>query len=182
ALKKDVAAVGANLRSTVLWGAARHGDEAVLDDLIALHGKADLPEVKVQALRAMGAFRSEAPLRRAVAYGLSERVRRQDAMAVFAGVPIETKPAAWALLKEHWTTLDERYGKSGLIGRFIGAAAGSIPSEAHAADVEAFFRDHPAPYGTETIKQTLEGIRARAKFRERNRHGLAEFFDGQNRA
>jgi hypothetical protein len=72
--------------------------------------------------------------------------------------------------------LDERYGKSGLIGHFIAAGAGGIPSEAHAAEVEKFFKDHPAPYGSEKIKQTLEGIRARAKFRERNKQGLAQFF------
>ena len=33
-----------------------------LDALIALYEKADLPEVKVQLLRAMGAFRREPPL------------------------------------------------------------------------------------------------------------------------
>ena len=80
------------------------------------------------------------------------------------------------LLQEKWPVLDERYGKSGLIGHFIAAAASGIPTEEHAVDVERFFKEHPAPYASEKIKQTLEGIRARAKFRARNKNGLAEFF------
>jgi puromycin-sensitive aminopeptidase len=165
-----------NLRASIFHAAARHGEDSALDALIALYEKADLPEVKVQLLRAMGAFRREAPLRRAVAYALSDKVRLQDAMYVFSGVPIETKPAAWGLLKEHWGTIDARYGKSGLVGHFISAAASGIPREDHAADVEAFFKAHPAPYASEKIKQTLEGIRARARFRARNAAALARYF------
>jgi len=176
ALRKDWGAVPPNLRSMTLSGAARHGKAEVLDHLVALYAKADLPEVKVQVLRAMGAFRREPPLRKAVAFALSKKVRSQDAMFVFAGTPVEAKPVMWGLLKENWRTIDERYGKSGLIANFISNAAGGIPSEEHARDVEAFFKKHPAPYATEKIRQTLEGIRARAKFRARNKTGLAEFF------
>src|SRR6185436_4852097 len=176
AARKNLSAVPPNTRSVIFSGAARNGDASTFDALTELHEKADLPEVKVQLLRALGAFRQEAQLRRSVAYALSDKVRRQDAMAVFGSIPIEMKPVGWKLLQENWAVLDERYGKSGLIGHFIAAAAGGIPSEDHAAQVEKFFKDHPAPYGSEKIKQTLEGIRARARFRDRNRKGLAEFF------
>jgi puromycin-sensitive aminopeptidase len=97
-------------------------------------------------------------------------------MAVFGGTPIDTRRHAWGLLKEHWATLDARYGKSGLIGHFIAGAASGIPDDAHAADVEGFFKANPAPYGSERIRQTLEGIRARAKFRARNRAAFEAFF------
>jgi aminopeptidase N len=176
AVRKDLGAVAPNLRSTVFYGAARHGDAAAFDALAELHERADLPEVKVQLLRSLGAFRKEELTRRAVEYTLSDKVRRQDAMAVFGSVPVEMKPAAWRLFQEKWPVLDERYGKSGLIGHFISAAASGIPTEEHAADVERFFREHPAPFASEKIKQTLEGIRTRARFRARNKSGLAQFF------
>lgn len=172
ALRKDLGAVGPNVRSTVFSGAARHGDGAVLDALIELYERSTLPEVKVQLLRAMGGFRREELLRKAVAYTLSPKVRAQDAMYALGGTPMEMRRTAWALLKENWEAIDARYGKSGLIGHFISGAAAGIPDEAHAADVEAFFKAHPAPYATEKIRQTLEGIRARAKFKARN---LADF-------
>jgi len=176
AVRKDLGAASPNLRSTIFYGTARHGDAAAFDALAELHEKADLPEVKVQLLRSLGAFRNAELTRRAVEYALSDKVRRQDAVAAFGSIPVEMKPAAWRLLQEKWAVLDERYGKSGLIGHFISSAASGIPTEEHAEDVERFFREHPAPYASEKIKQTLEGIRARAKFRARNKSGLAQFF------
>jgi puromycin-sensitive aminopeptidase len=176
ALRKDFGSASPNLRSTIFYGTARHGDASAFASLAELHEKADLPEVKVQLLRSLGAFRKEELTRRAVEYALSDKVRRQDAMAVFGSIPVEMKPTAWKLLQEKWPVLDERYGKSGLIGHFISAAASGIPSEEHAMDVERFFKEHPAPYASEKIKQTLEGIRTRAKFRARNKSGLAQFF------
>lgn len=176
-LRQDLTAVRPNLHQLVFSGAARHGGDEVLDQLIALYEKADLPETKVRLLSATGAFTREAPLRKAVDFTISSgKVRPQDGVAVFGGVPIETRAVAWSLVKEHWATLDERYGKSWMIGHVISAAASGIPTEAHAKDVESFFRKHPAPFATAKIRQTLEGVRARAKFRARNRTALAEFF------
>ncbi len=175
--RRDLSSVRPNLHGLVFTGAARHGGDESLDQLTGLYEKADLPETKVRLLAATGAFRREGPLRRAVEFTLSSgKVRPQDGMHVFAGSPIETRAVAWSLVQEHWSTLDERYGKSWMIGHIISAAASGIPSEAHAREVEAFFRKHPAPYATEKIRQTLEGIRARAKFRARNGRALEEFF------
>ena len=177
-VRKDLSAVAPNLRSTIFYGTARHGDASSFDALAELHEKADLPEVKVQILRSLGAFRREELTKRAIEYALSDKVRRQDAMASFGSIPVEMKPTAWRIFQEKWPILDERYGKSGLIGHFVTAAASGIPTEEHAADVERFFREHPAPYASEKIKQTLEGIRSRAKFRRRNQSGLGQFFAG----
>jgi aminopeptidase N len=177
AARKDLSTVAPNLQGLVFAGAARHGGDEVLDQLTGLYEMADLPEVKVRLLGATGSFRREAPLRKAVDFTLSSgKVRPQDGFYVFSSVPIEVKPAAWALVKEHWATLDQRYGKSGMIGHIISAAASAIPTEEHAKDVEAFFKAHPAPFATEKIKQTLEGIRARAKFRARNADALMRYF------
>jgi puromycin-sensitive aminopeptidase len=166
--------ISADIRGVVFGAAARHGDDAAYKRLVELYETSELPETKVQLLGALGGFRQDAILRRAFAYSLSDKVRPQDAMYVVGGTPIETRRTAWALLKENWQTLDERYGKSGMIARFIQAAASGIPEEEHARDVEAFFKDHPAPFATERIKQTLEGIRARAKFRRRNASALSQ--------
>jgi puromycin-sensitive aminopeptidase len=125
----------------------------------------------------MGAFSREAPLRRAITYSLSDKVRMQDAMYAFGSAPMETKSTLWSLFKEHFATIDQRYGQSGLIGHFVGSAASGIPSEEHAADVEAFFKSRPVPYATEKVKQTLEGIRDQAKFRRKNLAAIAAFFE-----
>jgi aminopeptidase N len=178
ALGEDLAAVPPNLQGVVFTGAARHGGDDVLDKLITLYEKVQLPETRVRLLKATGAFRREASLRRAIAYALqSGKVRPQDGAYVFSGTPIETRAVAWASVKENWNVIDERYGRSSILGTIIAAAAGGIPSEAHAKDVRAFFKVHPAPKAKEAIKHTLEGISARAKFRSRNRGALKAYFD-----
>ena len=178
--RKDLSSVPPNLRGLVFTGAARYGGDEVLEQLIELYEKTDLPETKVRLLRATGAFRREAPLRRAVAYTLtSPKVRAQDGVYVFAGTPIDMRPVAWALVKEYWKTIDERYGESAMIGSIISAAASGIPTEAHAKDVEKFFETHAAPKATKKIEQMLEEIRALAKFRARNATSLKAHF-GRN--
>jgi aminopeptidase N len=148
-------------------------NDKLLDQLIAMYKKSELPETKVSLLRASGAFRSDEPLERAVDYTLnSGNVRSQDGLYVFIGAPIETRPVAWRLFKENWTTINERYGKSVIMAKLIPATAGGIPTEAHADDVERFFRIHPAPSATRAISQTLETIRVLAKFRSRNANEL----------
>lgn len=166
----------ADLRAVVYQAVARHGDDSTLSEIFSRYERADLPEQKVQLLQAMGGFRLESSMRRAFAYALTEKVRAQDAFHVLAATPIDTRPVAWALVKEYWKLLDERYGKSGMIARFIQLAASGIPSLDHAKDVEKFFKKNPAPYATERIKQTVEGVRVRAAFRQRNAGTLAEFF------
>jgi puromycin-sensitive aminopeptidase len=178
AARKDLSSLPPNQRSTIFYGVARHGDASAFDAIVGLYEKADLPEVKVQLLRSLGSFRHEALTRRAIEYALSDKVRRQDAMGPFGSIPVEMKPTGWKIFKEKWPVIDERYGKSGMLGHFVSAAASGIPTEEHAADVERFFREHPAPYASEKIKQSLEGIRARAKFRLRNKNGLSQFFAG----
>jgi aminopeptidase N len=168
--------IAADLRSTVLTAAARYGDETAHGRMVRMYESAGLPEVRVSLLQALGSFRHESLLRLSFAYSLSDKVRPQDAMYVVAGAPIETRPTAWALLKENWATIDSRYGKSGMIARFIQYAAAGIPSEEHALDLEEFFRTHPAPFATERIRQVVEGVRIRASFRRRNSGALAAFF------
>ncbi len=179
AARADLSSLAPNLQGLVFGGAARHGGDEELTGLIEMYEKADLPEVKVRLLGATGGSRREAVVRRAIAHGLSEKVRPQDGMYAWSGVPIEQRRTAWGLLKENWATLDKRYGKSGMIGHFIQLATAGIPSEEHATEIEAFFKDHPAPFATERIKQTLEGIRARAKFRARNANALKTYFAGR---
>jgi len=47
--------------------------------------------------------------------------------------------------------------------------------EEKAAEVEAFFKEHPYPPGDRTIKQSLESIRASLKWLSRDREGVEKW-------
>jgi puromycin-sensitive aminopeptidase len=165
--REDLSLVPSDLQDVVFIGAARYGGDDVLDQLVTLYEKVELPETKVRLLRASGAFRREKPLQLAIKYALDpKKVRPQDGHYVFIETPIDTRPVAWRLFKESWAIINDRYRESLMMGRIITAAAGGIPTEAHANDVEKFFGTHEAPAATQAIRQTLERIRALAKFRD----------------
>ena len=52
---------------------------------------------------------------------------------------------------------------------------GGFTTPERGAEVEEFFRDHPAPSASRTIQQSLERIRLNVKWLENNRPGLAEW-------
>ena len=71
---------------------------------------------------------------------------------------------------------------SSILGRMISAAAGGIPAETHAKDVEKFFKVHPAPTATDDIKRTLEGIRAPGEVPRAQRESAEGLFRSSRRS
>ena len=123
---------------------------------------------------------SRVVLEDALAYALSDKVRGNDALAVFHGIDVEMKQAAWAFLTEHWDVVFDRYGEDVHIGGFIGGAAGGTASAAFADEVEAFFEANPTPAAARMISQLLEATRLRATFLEQNADALTQFFASEN--
>ena len=85
----------------------------------------------------------------------------------------------WEFVKANWEEFDRRYGRGGFaITQLVGLTGGFRTLEG-AADVEAFFAAHPAPSAQRTIQQSLERIRLNAKWLDRNRAGLQEWFSSR---
>ena len=60
--------------------------------------------------------------------------------------------------------------------RLVGIT-GAFTTLDRADEVEAFFKNNPAPSAQRTIQQALERIRLNARWLELNREGLKEWFD-----
>ena len=175
-----------DLRRTVLSIAMRSGDTETLGVLQRLQHEAEEavaelpPDIMMSLLVSMGASTDEVVLEDALAYALSDKVRGNDALAVFHGIDVEMKQAAWAFLTEHWDVVFDRYGEDVHIGGFIGGAAGGTASAAFADEVEAFFEANPTPAAARMISQLLEATRLRATFLEQNADALTQFFASEN--
>jgi hypothetical protein len=82
-----------------------------------------------------------------------------------------TRRETWAYLKEHWNELQEDLISFGGRGAIPALAAASDPVMRN--DIAAFFAQHP-PHGAErALRQTLEQIDARIRFREREQRKYA---------
>mgnify|MGYP001620049171 FL=1 len=80
---------------------------------------------------------------------------------------------AWEFVKKNWPELDRRYGGGGFGLMRLVFGCTNFSDAGKLADVEAFFREHPAPAAERTIRQTLERMRLNIKWLERNRGELA---------
>ncbi|MDX1607657.1 MAG: M1 family metallopeptidase [Candidatus Spechtbacterales bacterium] len=172
-----------DLRGIVLGAVSKNGDSKMFEEFIERYEKslelqAKLgPELSLKYMSCISNFRDRDLFIRALDYSLSNKVRPQDAVRMW-GTPQELTRIAWEYLKDNWDVLDEKFGSTRMIGGFITGVIGGIPDRVFADEVEEFFNENPAPRATEKIKQTLEGMRIRAKFKEENEDAFSEFFNG----
>ena len=83
--------VHADLRNAVYQTVAANGGAKALDQLIALHGEADLAEEKNRIERAIGAAGELEQLQRVLEFGIGNDVRSQDTPWVINGVAQNSK-------------------------------------------------------------------------------------------
>lgn len=82
-----------------------------------------------------------------------------------------TRHGTWAYLKEHWNELQDELISFGGRGAIPALAAASDPVMRN--DVAAFFAQHPPRGAERALRQTLEQIDARIRFREREQRKYA---------
>ncbi len=94
------------------------------------------------------------------------------------GAP-ETRDAAWTWMKAHWDALFARVSTLEFGGlRLSLGVAGSFCDEAHATDIEAFFKDRVRTLegGPRALASGLEDIRLCAASRAANEANARELF------
>ncbi|MFQ5872414.1 MAG: ERAP1-like C-terminal domain-containing protein, partial [Dehalococcoidia bacterium] len=109
---------------------------------------------------------------------MSTEVRTQDSVLVLTAVAANRhgRDLAWEFIKSNWGELDSRYGKGGFMVMRLVSTTQAFNTLERAEEVEQFFREHPAPAAQRTVQQSLERIRLNARWLERNRTELAEWF------
>ena len=131
------------------------------------------PQDEVRYLYALGAFRDEALVRRTLAMALDE-VRTQNApflisilLANRAGGPL-----AWRFVVENWDRLIERLPQNSIVRSLEGLTA--LCTSAQAAEIHAFFEEHPIRSGQRTLEQILERLDVNVAFANRERERVVE--------
>ena len=179
---QDAASLRPDLRGIVMGLVAQQGDQTTYDRFWALAKEAKLQEEKLRFLRALGRFPQRELLQTTLDRSLSADVRSQDTILVVGSVASNRRgrDLAWEFVKANWEELDRRYGRGGFAITSLVAFTGGFTALERAAEVEEFFATHPAPSAERTIRQSLERIRLNAKWLERNRTALAQWFSSRN--
>jgi puromycin-sensitive aminopeptidase len=164
--------------------AACGGDVALYDLYVSqLKRLQSKPEEYYRVLNALPWFRDPALTYRTLELALSSAVRSQDTGTVIAQAMRrpDSREAAWAFTKAHWSAL------VGKLDTFQGIPAivsgiGSFCSAAGAADIRRFFDEHPTPSSTRAIRRSLERVEACSAVADRQAGPMHAFLTSQGSA
>lgn len=177
---ENVDTIAPDLRQAVFNTAAAHGGMDAFEKLVQMYNAATLSEQKVRILRAMGQVREPAAVQRALDFAKSDAVRSQDFVFVYSalGGSPSSGDAAWRFMRENWDFIHKRYGKGGfLFSDLCQSSFDSFHDAGRIPEVEAFFREHPAPSAEKAIAQGIESVQLSHAWRQRDEGAVAAFLD-----
>jgi len=173
--------LSADLRFAVYSIVVSTGGEKEFDQVLDVFKKASMAEERVRALRALGYAKEEKLIQRLLAMSIDGSIRSQDVFYVFGTLANNRAGAAlsWKFLQDNWSTIIEMFASGQfLLARIVKSATSCFASQARAAEVEAFFKDHEAPGAERAIQQALEVIRSNAGWLERDAASVDEWLKG----
>lgn len=177
--REGVESLDVDVRATVYRIAVKYGPAENYEKVLDIYRTADLHSHKLQALSALGATKDEALMQRTLEFSLSDEVRSQDIIYGITSVSHNVRGCelGWDFLTSHWKEYNEKLAGSGyLLAACIKTAASGFMSESKAQDVEKFFEENPTPKADRAIKQTLESIRSKISWYERDAEDMIQFF------
>ena len=155
---QDPSSVEHELLSAALSIAARDGDAALYDQVMARLKTAKTPEEQFIYQQMLTRFSDPKLLERTLEYAISPDVRSQDAPYVIRDVmrnPAGTR-LTWDFARAHWSDVANLGGAFG--GGVIVRATGSFCDASMRDEVKEFFVTHQSPASERGLKQSLERI------------------------
>jgi alanyl aminopeptidase len=155
----DRKAVAPDMVQTVLNLAARGGDAAFFDTLLAEAKRVSDRRERGQLLAALGMFRDPKLLQRALGLMSSTELDLRETMEVLEGAFFEprSRDAAWAYLKAHWEPITTRL-RSDQTMWLVEAVPREFCDPGHRKEVAAFFtaRAEKHPGAAHVLAESLE--------------------------
>jgi len=139
-----VAAVSNDVARVALPLAAKHGDEALWQQMAGVLRKTSTPEARLLALSGLTAFEDGGLVERTLALVLDGTIKPQDLRYVFPAMALRraSREPALAWLQAHFDEIAPKI-PSAMVGRVIASVAGVCEGDRVRA-LEAFFRAHTA--------------------------------------
>jgi puromycin-sensitive aminopeptidase len=152
---------------------AATGDDVVYDRLVERYRSAPTPQDQLRHLYALAEFDSEELIRRTCELAMSEEVKTQNAPFLLRmGIANRRHGAvAWEFVRRHWDEANERFPDNTIVRMVDGVRL--LTDEAVAADVQAFFSEHPIKQAAKTLDQILERQRVNVALRAREQDRFA---------
>ena len=178
----DKTAIHPNLRASVYSIALLHGGEAEFNTLLHEFQTAPSADLRNTALRSLGRVTQPALIARVVALPLGGTVKNQDIYLPL--ISLRASPAgceaSWSWLTDNWDQIN-LVCPPGLtmLGGLVKMCTGEFCTREQLSRVEAFFRGRDRTGYKMALEQSLDGIRARIGWVERDRADVERFLRGE---
>ncbi|WP_043709116.1 M1 family metallopeptidase [Corallococcus macrosporus] len=157
--------------------AARNGDKAFFDTLVARARATEDRTERSRIFTTLGAFRDPALVREALALVTGSEFDVRDTRPILTGfiTVAQTRALAWAFLQEHFDALASRM-RSDEVAGLIGLV-GTLCDDASAAEAEAFLGPRAAKLDNapQALTEALESIRLCAASASMNAQSVRDF-------
>ena len=145
--------------------------------LLGGYREATNPQEQLRHLNALSEFDSEALMLRTCELAMSPEVKTQNAPFLLNLCIGNRKhgATAWRFVRQHWAEANAAF-PSNTIVRMVGSVR-LLTDETVAADVQAFFAEHPIQQAAKTLEHLLERQRVNTALRARETARFAASLD-----
>lgn len=168
----DISAIHPNIRGSVFDIVLRDGGEKEWNVILDRYRHAPTSTEKNTALRSLGSAEDPALIQKTLGLALSEEVRAQDIYMPLSGLRSHSAGiiARWEWLKNDWEKIVERLPPSfAMLGSVIQICSGSLSTDAQLKDIEEFFKNKDRKGYDRALDQSLDAVRAKAGWLQRDR-------------
>lgn len=175
----ELSPIPADLRGAVYKAISAYGDDTMFDKLFDIHRTTELHEEKNRVLSALASTKQEARLKRVIDFVFSDEVRDQDRVTGIGSIGVNHPPVAWKIFMDKKDFFRSIYGCNHLIRYTVKYCTENFVSEKMATEIEQFFKENKFPGTERTVQQSLEKIRLKAAWLERDSDKIKVFLSNQ---
>jgi len=165
----DMEALPSDMRSSVFKIVLKNGGSKEYDEVKAYFSQASDNAERKHVLGSIGHATDPQLKKSTLEWAISGEIKLQDFFYPMGSVRSssgEGRPIAFTFMKENFQAIKDMVGtaSSSLMDAVIVSCAGGFTSNEKADEIEEFFKANPVPKSSRKIQQTVENMRANAKF------------------
>ncbi|WP_224246648.1 M1 family metallopeptidase [Hyalangium gracile] len=165
----DKAALEPNLLDSAVYMAARAGDSALFDTLLAKMKAEPDPATQRRYLSALASFEDPALAKRGQELFFTDAVKMQD-VTIYLGSLLGNRTgrdAWWEVVQQRWKDVLARTGGAPMLLRRVVEALGALRDRKQYEEAKALLQAHPVTEAQQAMAQTLERLSQDVALRER---------------
>ncbi|KAH8587060.1 peptidase family M1-domain-containing protein [Bisporella sp. PMI_857] len=170
--KGDSSAIHPNIRGSVFNIALKYGGKEEYETILKTYHESKNSDERNTALRSLGRAKDPELIEKTLSLTLNGDVKDQDIYLPLSNLRSHPEgiEALYVYLQQNWAELQRRFPAGlSMLGMLVQICTSSYTSAEKVADIEKFFHDKSKKGYDQSLAQSLDAIRAKSAWLERDR-------------